>query len=139
MRDDDTYLSDILEASERIEAYLAGQPLEAFLQDRMRQDAVLYRLAVIGEAAARLSKALRDTQSSVPWRKLVAMRNILVHDYAGADPRIAWRTGTVHVPELVPVVRAMRQALSGGGTGAANDPAPPAGPDTTADAGPTAP
>ena len=111
MRDDATYLGDILEACARIATYVAGQSLEAFLSDPLRQDALLYRLAVIGEAAGRLTKDLRATQPSIPWRKIVAMRNILVHDYAGADPRIAWKTATVYVPELVPVVEQMRTSL----------------------------
>ena len=111
MRGDAAYLLDILDAAARIDSNVSGQSLESFLSDPMRQDAVLYRLAVIGEAAGRLSKSLRDTQPSIPWRKIIAMRNILVHDYFGTDVEIAWRTATTHVPALATVVREMQRSI----------------------------
>ena len=107
MRGDTDYLHDILDAADRVRAYLSSQSRESFRADLMRQDAVLYRLAVIGEAAGRLSKSARDARPDVPWRRIVAMRNILVHDYGGVDIDIAWDTATAHVPVLVTVVRQM--------------------------------
>jgi uncharacterized protein with HEPN domain len=107
MRGDPDYLHDILEAADSIASYIAGQSETSFSADLMRRDAVLYRLAVVGEAAGRLSKAARDARPDIPWKRIVAMRNILVHDYRGVDIVIAWDTATIHVPALVTVVRQM--------------------------------
>jgi uncharacterized protein with HEPN domain len=107
MRGDADYLHDIIEAADRVASYIVGQSEASFSEDLMRRDAVLYRLAVVGEAAGRLSKAARDARPDVPWNRIVAMRNILVHDYGGVDIVIAWDTATVHVPALVTVVRQM--------------------------------
>src|SRR5688572_25332896 len=107
MRGDPEYLHDILDVADRVASYIAGQSEASFNAALMRQDAGLYRLAVVGAAAGRLSKGARAARPDVPWKRIVAMRNILVHDYKGLDIVIAWDTATVHVPALVTVVRGM--------------------------------
>jgi uncharacterized protein with HEPN domain len=122
MRREADYLHDILDAAQRIASYLTGQTAESFATDVMCQDAVLYRLAVIGEAAGRVSKASRDAQPAIPWMKVIGMRNILVHDYFGVDVDITWRTATTHVPELAEVVQRMLPPESPNATAAAGGP-----------------
>lgn len=130
MRGDVEYLKEILDAAARVAAYIEGETVESFLGNLMLQDAVTYRLAVVGEASGRSTKPLRETRPDVPWRRVVAMRNILVHDYGGVDMNLTWITATVHAPALVEVVRQMLQGLEGGGGGgdrqvpAAPDPSP---------------
>jgi uncharacterized protein with HEPN domain len=51
----------------------------------MMRSAVLQKLAIIGEAASRVSKDLRSRYDEVPWARIVAFRNILVHAYFGVD------------------------------------------------------
>ena len=57
---DRLYLSHILDAADRIEHYLAGVELVAFLDDFLRQDGVIRQLAIIGEAVKKLPAALTD-------------------------------------------------------------------------------
>ncbi len=49
------YLLDILNSADAIGCYVGECDREAFLRDAKTQDAVLRRLMVIGEAAARLT------------------------------------------------------------------------------------
>jgi uncharacterized protein with HEPN domain len=62
----------------------------AFASDEKTQDAVLRNLEVIGEAARALPEAIRDRAPNVEWRKIIAFRNVLVHEYFGVDLRIIW-------------------------------------------------
>ena len=89
--EDRLYLSHVLDAADRIEVYIAGLDLVAFLDDPLRQDGVIRQLGVIGEAVKHLSQEVRDSASDVPWRDIAGMRDRLVHDYMGVDIRRSGR------------------------------------------------
>ena len=89
MRDDRVYLLDILEAIERIEKY-TDQGREAFEADELIQTWVVHHIQIIGEATRKLSQGLRTHHSEVPWTQIMAMRNILVHDYFRIDLDEVW-------------------------------------------------
>jgi uncharacterized protein with HEPN domain len=59
--------------------------VDTFLRDEMLQVWVIHHLQVIGEAARGLSPLLRDGHPEVPWPKIIALRNILVHEYFGLN------------------------------------------------------
>jgi uncharacterized protein with HEPN domain len=79
----------------------------------MLRSAVVQKLAVIGEAAARVSEDLRGRHPEVPWPQIVAFRNILVHAYFGIDWDIVWRAATNRCPVLRDQVAALLTAESG--------------------------
>lgn len=60
MKDDRVYLQHIRDALDDIAAY-CGSDREAFMADRMRQDATLRKFEVIGQAVKNLSaRSTRD-------------------------------------------------------------------------------
>lgn len=85
MRPERLYLTDILLAAEAIERFLRGMSQSDFMQDELRQSAVLQKLIVIGEAAARLPKSFTERQPEIPWADIVAFRNIAVQEYFAVD------------------------------------------------------
>ena len=100
MRRDGLYLDDIVEASEALNRFLAGVSEEAFLDSDLLQSAVLQKLTVIGEAAARLSPEIKTNAPYVPWSKIVAFRNLAVHAYFSVRWPIVWLTATQDTPLL---------------------------------------
>jgi len=100
MRRDKLYLADIVEAADAVAVFLAGAERERFLQDDLLRSAVLQKLSIIGEAAARLSKEFRARHADVEWRDIVAFRNIAVHAYFAVQWSIVWTTATQDVPAL---------------------------------------
>jgi uncharacterized protein with HEPN domain len=94
------YLLDIFHAVETIQSYVSGQTHEEFLRDMKTQDAVLRRLLVAGEAAARLAPETCAIFPGIPFSKIVAMRNRVVHDYGNVDFEIVWETIQTHLPLL---------------------------------------
>ena len=92
-------LRDILTASRLIASYVKETSEADFLADPQKQDAVIRRIEIIGEATAHLNDDTRREVPTLPFRKMRGMRNIVAHDYANVDLRIVWEVATVHIPE----------------------------------------
>jgi uncharacterized protein with HEPN domain len=73
---------------------------EQFVLDTARQDAVFYRIGVIGEAARNVSEETRNALA-LRWSDMTGMRNRVFHGYN--DVRIAtiWTTVTNDLPQLI--------------------------------------
>lgn len=85
MRREDLYLRDIVEAANHIAGFIAQIEFAAFQESELVRSAVVQKLAIIGEAAAHISDALKARYPQVPWPRIVAFRNILIHAYFGID------------------------------------------------------
>ena len=66
MRREILYLTDIVEASGQIEAFIEGIDFEQFQRSELIRSAVVQKLTIIGEAAGRLSSAVRSRAPEVP-------------------------------------------------------------------------
>jgi len=95
------YLRDALDSARAARDYLKGVSREQFLELREKQDAVMRALEVLGEAAGRLSQEGRDALPDVRWRRLVGMRNILIHRYDNVDLDIVYDTVMDNLPKLI--------------------------------------
>ena len=100
MRRDELYLNDIIEAADHIAAFLGQTNFEGFQQSELIRSAVVQKLAIIGEAAARLSDELTGRSPQIPWPQIVAFRNILIHAYFGIDWNEVWKASQVDCPAL---------------------------------------
>ena len=58
---------------------------DAFVAERMRQDAVIRKLEIMGEPVRQLSAATRDRRREIPWKQIAGMRDRFTHDYFGVD------------------------------------------------------
>jgi uncharacterized protein with HEPN domain len=100
MRPEKLYLTDIVEAADAIQRFCTGRNYEDFLNDEMCQSAVLQKLIVIGEAAARLSVEFQAAHSDLDWPDIVGFRNFAVHEYFAVKWDIVWVTAIQDVPAL---------------------------------------
>jgi uncharacterized protein with HEPN domain len=94
-------LADILDSACHIRAYLKGVNHDEFLANPEKQDAVLRRLEIIGEAASRLSPQTQALFPNLPFRSMRGMRNIIIHDYGEVDLDQVWKTATNDLDELI--------------------------------------
>jgi uncharacterized protein with HEPN domain len=99
MRDVAERLLDMMEAIERIEKYSA-EGKQNFEQNELIQTWIVHHLGIIGEAASKLGRPFQETHPSIPWAQIIAMRNILVHEYFGMDLEAVWQVVKRDLPEL---------------------------------------
>jgi uncharacterized protein with HEPN domain len=83
-------MEDIVTAIERIEKYTTGHDIDSFLSNEEKQDAVIRNLEVIGEAAGKVPESIRKQAQAIEWRKIIGLRNILVHEYFGVNVPMVW-------------------------------------------------
>ncbi len=114
-RTDREFLSDILEAIRRVQAYTAGMTLEAFLGDAKTQDAVIRNLEIIGEAAKGLSNEVRDRYPDVPWKSMAGLRDRLIHHYFGVSLDVVWGIVSTELGEVALQVEDILRELGVGG------------------------
>ena len=100
MKDVKNYLSDMLFSIGRIEKLTEGIDEASFEKNLTVQDAVIRRLAVIGEAANKIPKGFRTEHEGVDWRGVVDMRNFLIHEYFEIDLKVVWDTIKLDLPKL---------------------------------------
>ncbi len=92
---------------ERALLYTDGLDRESFETDGTVYDATLWNIALIGEAANRIPASVKGQETTIPWRDIIDTRNYLVHYYFGIDDDTLWEIVEVHIPALLPQLRAM--------------------------------
>jgi len=94
-------LRHMLDAAREALSFVAGRSSEDLGRDRMLVLALVKEIEIIGEAASRISDESRKALPRIPWPKIIAMRNRLIHAYADVDLSIVWDTLTGALPELL--------------------------------------
>jgi uncharacterized protein with HEPN domain len=94
-------LRHMLDAAREALSFIAGRSSEDLSRDRMLVLALVKEIEIIGEAASRISDESRKALPRIPWPKIIAMRNRLIHAYADVDLSIVWDTLTGALPELL--------------------------------------
>lgn len=103
---------DMIRACSEVIEYVRGVEQTAFQTDRRLISAVSYQIAVLGEAAMRLSASIRDRYPNVPWRDIAGMRHHLIHGYDQVALVEVWRTAVTDVPLLLDQLKAIERDLA---------------------------
>ncbi|OQZ02910.1 MAG: hypothetical protein B6D34_08615 [Candidatus Brocadia sp. UTAMX1] len=101
MQRDRAYMLDIIEAAKLAVSYIENKRKEDFLNDIQCQDAVIRRLEIIGEAARRITDETMTAFPSLPWREMIGIRNIMIHEYDDVDLDIVFKTVQKDLPSLI--------------------------------------
>ena len=99
------YLLDIFEFASAIIKNIKDIKNEDFKQDRKTQDAILYEIAVLGEAVKKLSPEFRKQHPSIPWKQIAGMRDKLIHEYRRLNIDMVWQVTQTNIPELLNYIK----------------------------------
>lgn len=107
---DAAHLWDMLQACREIRDFTGDAEWEDFIGDRKLCLAVERSLEIVGEAAGKVSEGFQKRASSISWRQIRSMRNILVHEYGQIDYEIVYKTVTEDIPGLIASLEALLPA-----------------------------
>ena len=102
------YLDDMIGFAERVLAYTEGFDQDDFVRSGLNYDATVRNLELIGEAATHVPDAVRGAYPAIPWRRIIATRNRLIHGYLGIDNDTLWSIIETDIPALLDQLRALR-------------------------------
>jgi uncharacterized protein with HEPN domain len=99
------YLLDMLQHAEGVMRAVEGRTLDDYVSDEDLRMAVERRIEIIGEAARRVSPRFQEAHPEIPWRRIVAQRNVLAHEYGEVQDDILWEVARTSLPELVALLQ----------------------------------
>lgn len=98
------YLDHIEQAATLATGYVRDMTRRTFLDDRKTQQAVIYNIMIIGEAATQIINEYPDfvaAHPDIPWREMRGIRNRMAHGYYELDLTIVWDTVTTYLDRLI--------------------------------------
>lgn len=93
------YLEDILESLEKIEKYSENLTRSKFKEKDIVIDAILRNIEIFGEASRKLPDNFKTQYKHIPWRKIIGLRNIILHEYSNVDLDIIWDVINKNIPK----------------------------------------
>jgi uncharacterized protein with HEPN domain len=101
LKNDIVRLRHILDAALEAVAFSQGRKREDLDNDRMLSLSRVRLLEITGEAARSVSPAGRDAYPKVVWKKMVGMRDRLIHGYFDVNLDVIGETVTEDLPPLI--------------------------------------
>jgi uncharacterized protein with HEPN domain len=105
-------LEDMLLSMEKVTSYIGTMDKDSFVKVARTADAVVRNLEIIGEAASRIPEDFRTIHPQIPWRRVVGLRNRVIHEYFGVDLAIVWSVVTDDLPPMKSAVKQIVDGLS---------------------------
>lgn len=105
MQRDSLLLEEAIEAASRAVEIVGSLSVDELADDRLRLDALLWNLTILGEAVTQLSIETTSPHTDIPWRKPIDLRNRIVHGYWSVDISVLHATTTVDLPAFTAQLR----------------------------------
>jgi len=99
-RDVNLFINDILQNIKDIESFSKELTRDKFQNDKLRQNAIIRSLEIIGEAVKNVPNSFRDKYPNIPWRKIAGFRDVLSHAYFGVSINRVWNIIEIDLPKL---------------------------------------
>lgn len=80
MNEDLRRVGHMIECAEQIRLFLKGRRRD-LARDEILKSALFRKFEVMGEAASHVSAAFRSAHPEIPWKRIIAFRNVLIHAY----------------------------------------------------------
>ena len=94
------FLNDILENINYIEQFSKGLTKAGLEKNKLKENALVRCLEVIGEAVKNIPDSFREKYPGVEWKKIAGFRDIIIHAYFRVDLDITWTVIKNDIPKL---------------------------------------
>lgn len=101
------FLDHVLDSIKLLEKYIYKLEYQDFFDNYEKQDSVIRRLEIIGEAIRNLPEEFLNTYPDIPWRDIMDFRNVLIHQYFDVNIKRVWETLQIDVPSLKKKIEAI--------------------------------
>jgi uncharacterized protein with HEPN domain len=91
----------MLDASQAAVSHLLKKHREDLDHERLLLNGVVRELEILGEAASKISAAVREKFSFLPWREMIGLRNRLIHAYFDVNNQAIWLVVKESLPPLI--------------------------------------
>jgi len=105
------FLEHILESILLIEEYIKDKNESEFIKSKQLQDSVIKRIEIIGEAIKNIPNDFKENYNKIPWKQIIGMRDILIHQYFGVDLNLTWEVIEKDLPELKKQIKIIKKDL----------------------------
>lgn len=100
IKHDDVFLKHILDEINFLIKETKGIRLEELMANEVLKKACARSIEIIGEASKNLSDSFKKRHSDVEWKKIVGLRDKIIHYYFGVNWDIVWDVITNRLPQL---------------------------------------
>lgn len=97
----------MLDAAHAISSFIKNTERQTLDNNLMLTSALIRQLEIFGEAATAITKEFREAHPSIPWKKIIGMRNRLIHAYFDVNLDILWFAVSVEIPKTIPELEKM--------------------------------
>lgn len=108
-RNEKLYFDDIISSIEKIKKYIKTIEDKEFIKNSLIVDAVIRNIEIIGEASKNISDTIKKKHPDIPWKRMIGLRNITIHEYFGVDLEIIWEIVSKNLPEIKPKLNKIRK------------------------------
>jgi uncharacterized protein with HEPN domain len=99
------YFTDILEATQEIEAFTKNLTFNEFTNNKMAIRAVTMDFAIIGEATKQIPTETKRKYPQIPWKQMAGIRDKIIHGYSYIKLTILWDAIRIDLPLLKPLIK----------------------------------
>ena len=101
------YFRDMLDGVQKAVESVGEKDFQQFSEDEKTTYAVVRAIEIIGEAAKKIPKELRNTYHEIPLREIMGTRDKLIYEYFGVNLMAVWQTVQDDLPPLVEHLQAV--------------------------------
>ena len=105
------FVYDIAESIKDIKSFLKGVSKKYFFKDKLRQNAVIRGLEIIGESTKNIPDSFREKYPEVQWRRIAGLRDIIIHAYFEIDLDTTWEIINKDLPLLEKQINEIKKNL----------------------------
>jgi uncharacterized protein with HEPN domain len=107
------YLKDIFDSINDIISFVENMSYDEFVSDKKTKYAVIRGFEIIGEATKHIPKKIKDKYPEIPWKQMAGMRDKVIHEYFGVNLDVLWKTATLRIPSIKPMIENIIKNFNG--------------------------